>query len=105
MCRPRHTDGPVLRHGQILCTAIGQFQRDKRIVNGIFTIRNNVDHRSFYIGRHHTFVHNGVRFRNFCYDITAVEILPLFNSDMSLPFLLAVQRVYADAAGDERTSG
>ena len=44
---------------------------------------------------------DGMCLRYFGDNITAVEILPFGNCNMSIPFFLSVQRIYADTAGNK----
>ena len=68
-----YTDRPTLRHRKFQCFSGICLQCNKYFVDGVRAVRNNGTHGSIDIWRHHTFVDDGSRFRNFRNDIAAVK--------------------------------
>ena len=104
MRRSRSTDRPVLSHSQLFLLSVRKFQTNQRFVNCVFTICDSDKNSSFYFRRNHTFMCDRMCLRNFCDDITGVEIISLLYSDMCLPFFCAVQRIDTDTACDKCTA-
>ena len=95
------TDRPVLGHCQLFLLSVRKLQSNQRFINRVFTVCDSDKNRSFYFRRNHTFMSDRMCFRNFCDNITGVEIIPLLYSDMCLPFFCAVQRINTDTACDK----
>ena len=99
--RSRYTDRPVLCHRKFSFFSIEQFNRNQRLINRIFTIRNHRYNSPFYSRRNHAFVHDSPRLRHFRNDRSTLYHIAFSHCDMRLPEFLTVQCVHTDTTGDK----
>ena len=105
MCRSWSTNRPMLSHCQFFLLSVRKFQTNQRFVNCVFTVCNSHKNSSLYFRRNHTFMSDRMCFRNFCDNITYMEIISLLYSDVCFPFLCTVQRIDTDTACDKCAAG
>ena len=101
LCRPWDTDRPFLGECQISGCSVVQLDSYDWFQDRVIAIRNSFDNSSTRdIRRNHGFVKDRSSFLCFCNDRARLDDIALLYGHMDGPFLLGVERVYADTTGD-----